>query len=118
LSLIRILILSLAPLLLLTVASAQKLEPGPNAKRPAETVYTRARLTSSFEERGRLYVRMKLLPRSKIPFTTMTYRVRDKDLVRPFSAGSSVEFLAERLDGENTITAMRLAPECRKFQKC
>jgi len=117
-SLIRILILSLAPLLLLTVASAQKLEPRANAKRPAEAVYTRARLTSSFEEGGRLYVRLKLLPRSRIPFTTMTYRVRDKNLVRQFSTGSSVEFLAERLDGENTITAMHSAPECKKFQKC
>jgi len=115
----RFLILALAPLLLATAASAQRPEhPVDKLANHAESVYTRARVTSNFEEGGRFYVRLKLLPRSKIPFTTMTYRVRDRDLVRQFSPGATVEFLAERFDGENTVTRMRSAADCNKFQKC
>ncbi|RYF14458.1 MAG: hypothetical protein EOO30_18110 [Comamonadaceae bacterium] len=76
-----------------------------------EVVYTRGEFRGSFEEDGgrRLYARVKLAPGSKIPFSTLTYRVPDRTLVAGLSAGTAVEFRAERIDGENTITAMRPA---------
>ena len=77
-----------------------------------EVVYTRGEYRGTFEERnGRLYVRVKLVPGSKIPFSTLTYRVTDRKLVAGLSSGAVVEFRAERIDGENTIIAMRPAPK-------
>jgi hypothetical protein len=43
-------------------------------------VYTRATVRSVFEEDGgkRLYIRLKLIPRGKIHFSTLTFRVLDR----------------------------------------
>jgi Cu/Ag efflux protein CusF len=88
------------------------------AKEPA-TVFTRARLTSSYEEPGgKLYVRLKLLPRSKIPFTTQTFRLPDRSLLADIPEGSWVRFTSKHIDGENTVITMQAAAECRRFQPC
>lgn len=78
-----------------------------------EAVYTRGELRSVAEEDGgrRLYVRVKLVTGQQIPFSTLTYRVTDRRLVQGMEPGTPVEFRAERIDGENTITALRrMAP--------
>ncbi|MBB3178638.1 copper-binding protein [Variovorax sp. Sphag1AA] len=82
-------------------------------------VYTRARLTSLFEEAGgKLYVRLRLLPKSKIPFTTQTFRLPDRSLVADIPEGSSVKFTSKHIDGENTLTSIHVVAECKRFQPC
>ena len=89
------------------------------ANDPPGAVYTRARLTSLFEEPGgRLYVRLRLLPRSKIPFTTQTFRLPERSLVADIPEGSWVRFTAKHVDGENTLTSIHVAAECKRFQPC
>lgn len=74
-------------------ASAIAAQPAPAVQGeqgaiPAEPVYTRARLVSVQPDRdGRWLVRLKLLPRSKIPFTTQTFTVR-KALVADIPEGA------------------------------
>ncbi|MDM0078648.1 hypothetical protein QTH90_29870 [Variovorax sp. J2P1-59] len=82
-------------------------------------IYTRARLTSLFEAPGgKLYVRLKLLPRSKIPFATQTFRLPDRSLVADIPEGSWVKFTSKHLDGENTLTSIHAVAECKRFQPC
>lgn len=85
----------------------------------APPVSTRARLASSFEEPGgKLYARLKLLPRSKVPFTTQTFRLPYRALVADVPEGSWVRFTAKHIDGENTLTSIRAIAECKRFQPC
>jgi Cu/Ag efflux protein CusF len=88
---------------------------------PAEPVYTRARVVSVDRDGGsggKLYVRLRLLPRAKLPFTTQTFRVVDQALLAGVSEGAWVRFTARRLEGENTLTAIQIAEECKLFQPC
>ncbi|MDR6861042.1 hypothetical protein [Variovorax guangxiensis] len=92
-------------------AAAQSNEPA--------LVSTRARLTSSYEEpNGKLYVRLKLLPGAKIPFTTQTYRLPDRSLLADIPEGSWVKFTSKHVDGENTLTSIHAVAECKRFQPC
>ena len=105
------LVLAATALLALSGASAQETRTDP--------VYTRARLMSSHEEPGgKLYLRLKIPPRSKIPFTTQTFRLADRKLVADIADGTPVEFVSRRLEGENTVVAIRAVAECHRFQKC
>jgi len=88
---------------------------------PAEPVYTRARVVSVLQEpgsRGKLYVRLKLLPRSKIPFTTQAFLVRDPALLAGIPEGASVKFTARHVDGENTLMSIHVVEACQRFQPC
>lgn len=107
----RRIIVSAMSAVAMSAAAAQANEPA--------TVFTRARLTSTFEEPGgKLYVRLKLLPRSKIPFTTQTFRLAERSLLADIPDGSWVKFTSKHVDGENTVTFIQLAEECRRFQPC
>ena len=44
----------------------------------------------------------------KLPFSTLTFRVRNPKLLVGIASGAAVEFRAEPVDGENTITALRV----------
>ena len=83
-------------------------------------VVTRAIVRSVFQEDSgkRQYIRLKLIPGGKIPFSTLTYRVMDAALVAGLREGDSVAFRAERQDGENVLTAIRAVPPCQRFQRC
>jgi CubicO group peptidase (beta-lactamase class C family) len=85
-----------------------------------EVVYTRGELRSAPERdsAGHSYVRIKLVPRAKLPFSTLTYRVLDPALLAGLQPGVLVEFRAERKDGENTLTAIRPAPPCTPASDC
>lgn len=84
-----------------------------------EPVYTRARLVSVGKESdGRILVRLKLLPRSKIPFSTLTFVVRDKALLADIPEGAWVKFQARSEDGVNVLTSIHVVEECRRFQPC
>lgn len=96
--------------------------PAPAAAAAAEAgpVETRATVRSITEEDGgkRVVVHLKLAPMSNLPFTTLRFRVRDPALVAGLHAGASVKFRAERIDGENTLVAIRSVPACVRFQPC
>jgi Cu/Ag efflux protein CusF len=81
-------------------------------------VYTRAVVKSVATERGQLYIRLKLVPRAKIPFSIHTYRVMDAKLVAGLKEGDSVRFRAERQGGENVLIEIHTAPPCERFSKC
>jgi Cu/Ag efflux protein CusF len=85
----------------------------------AAEVYTRAIVRSvSTNDDKHLYIRLKLIPRSKIPFSTVTYRVLDAHLIAGLREGDSVAFKAERLDGENVLRAIHTAAPCERFKEC
>lgn len=93
--------------------------PAADAGQAAE-VETRATVRSITEEAGgaRTYVHLKIVPRAKLPFTTLRFRVRDRALLAGLQEGASVKFRAERVDGENTVLAIRAVPACVRFQAC
>ena len=93
--------------------------PASGTEPAVEPVFTRARLVSIHQERaGRVFVRLKLLPRAKLPFTTQTFRVLDRAHLDGISEGSWVKFKARNIDGENTLTSIHVVEECRRFQSC
>lgn len=100
--------------------AAQPTEQRPaEAKRDAEPVMTRARLESFHKESdGKFYARLKLLPRAKLPFMTQIFRVTDPSSLVDIPVGSSVKFTSKRIDGENTLTSIRVVDACVRFQKC
>lgn len=67
---------------------------------------------------GKTTIALKILPRTKLPFSTLTFRVRDLGLVNGFAAGDEVFFVAAQVDGENTLQALRKTTPCIKFQPC
>ena len=87
---------------------------------PAAPVYTRARLVSVEADAGgnATHVRLKLLPRAKLSFTTQTFRVANPALLHGISQGSWVQFTARHIDGENTLTSIRVTAECKRFEPC
>jgi Cu/Ag efflux protein CusF len=82
-------------------------------------VLTRAVVRSFHEEPGgKSYVRLKLLPRAKLPFTVQTFRVADRSLLAGLSEGASVKFTSRHIDGENTVTSIHAVAGCQRFQPC
>ena len=94
---------------------------GAIAQAPVEpgVVYTRARVVSLPKEGdAKPFVRLKLLPRSKIPFTTQAFRVADRALLAGIPEGAWVKFTARHVEGENMLTSIHVVEECRRFQPC
>ena len=87
---------------------------------PAAPVYTRARLVSVEADAGgnATLVRLKLLPRAKLPFTTQTFRVVNPALLHGIPQGAWVQFTARHIDGENTLTSIRVTAECKRLEPC
>lgn len=85
-----------------------------------QQVETRATVRSIFEKDGgqRIYIRLKLAQLDNKPFPTLTYRVTDRAMLAGIGEGSSVAFTAVRVAGENTITSLRPAEPCVRFQPC
>ena len=61
---------------------------------------------------------LKLLPRAKLPFTTQTFRVVNPALLYGISQGAWVQFTARHIDGENTLTSIRVTAECKRLEPC
>jgi Cu/Ag efflux protein CusF len=114
--------LAAMPLVLAAAAHALDVAGAAGTANPptsAPEVHTRAIVRSiSHEEGKRLYIRLKLIPRAKIPFSTVTYRVLDARLVAGLREGESVAFRAERLHGENVLTAIHKEAPCQRFEAC
>ena len=87
---------------------------------PAAPVYTRARLVSLEMDAGgnATLVRLKLLPRAKLSFTTQTFRVANPALLHGISQGAWVQFTARHIEGENTLTSIRVTAECKRLEPC
>lgn len=103
------------------VASAGAASVAVEAAAPAAApVYTRARLVSVEADAGgnTTHVRLKLLPRAKLPFTTQTFRVVNPALMHGIPQGAWVQFTARHIDGENTLTSIRATAECKRFERC
>ena len=84
-----------------------------------ERVYTRAtvrQLPTASEQPA--VVRMKIMPRGKIPFTTLNFRVDDARLLKDIAVGDEVGFIAEPGAGGNTLKALRKVAPCVRFQPC
>ncbi len=86
----------------------------------ASAVETRAvfRAVTKEDESLRTYVHLKVLPRTKLPFTTLRFHVRDPAILAGLREGANVKFRAQRIDGENTLTTIRAVPACVRFQHC
>ncbi|MBT2335266.1 hypothetical protein J7E49_15275 [Variovorax paradoxus] len=119
-SLSRHLSIACIGLALAAAATAQNTGPASDERAgEAQPVFTRARFVSAHEESGgKPYVRLTLLPRAKLPFTTQTFRLADRRLLADIQEGSPVEFVSRRIDGENTVVAIRAVAECKRLQKC
>lgn len=92
---------------------------GDSGAATVEPVYTRARLVSVQKEAdGRLLVRLKLLPRSKIPFSTQTFVAMDRAVLAGIPEGAWVKFTARSVEGENLLTSIHVVEECQRFQPC
>lgn len=94
--------------------------PAPAPLHEAAPVETRATFRSVTEEDAgkRVYVHLKIVPRANLPFTTLRFRVGERALIAGLREGASVKFRAERIDGENTLVAIRVVPACVRFQTC
>lgn len=94
--------------------------PASDSATEAYTVETRAVIRAITKDDGglRTYVHLKVLPRAKLPFTTLRFHVRDPAILAGLADGSNVKFRAERTDGENTLTTIRAVPACVRFQPC
>ena len=81
-------------------------------------VYTRAVVRSLPSSAEPDTVRLKILPRGKVPFTTMVFRVDQPGLLGGIQVGDEVGFLAERRAAGNTLTQIRKVAPCVRFQPC
>lgn len=89
-------------------ALAQGAAPASAAADPA-TIYTQGEFRSVSQEQGSrdTFAHIKVAPGVKIPFSTITFRVRDAALLKGLQPGARVEFRAERVEGENVLVAIR-----------
>ena len=91
----------------------------PGAEAAPERVYTRAtvrQLPTASEQPA--VVRLKIMPRGKIPFTTLNFQVDDAHLLQGIAVGDEVGFIAERGASGNVLKALRKVPPCVRFQPC
>lgn len=63
-------------------------------------------------------IRLKVVPRGKLPFSTLTFQLDDRQLLQGIAVGDEVGFIAERRPGGNTVTALRKVAPCVRFQSC
>ncbi len=73
------------------------------------TVYTHGEFRAVSQEPGSrdTFAHIKVAPGVKIPFSTITFRVRDAALLKGLQPGTRVEFRSERVEGENVLVAIR-----------
>ncbi len=80
----------------------------PLAAQPAAP--TDGEVTRVDKARARLTVRHGEIRHLDLPPMTMAFRVRDPKLLEALAAGDRVRFVAERLGGHYTITALEKRP--------
>ncbi|MCJ0763062.1 copper-binding protein [Variovorax terrae] len=112
----RLALLAVAALLPLLATASEPPAPAPTS----QVVYTRAQVralpAASGPDSGLL--RLKIRPRAKMPFSTLTFQVRDAALLAGIRVGDEVEFTARAEGGENVLTRLRKVAPCVRFQPC
>lgn len=63
-------------------------------------------------------MRLKLMPRGKVPFSTLSFQVDRPALLEGLAVGDEVGFVAESRPGGNTLTRIRKVAPCVRFQPC
>jgi len=103
-----------------TMVAGPAIAAAPAGAPAAAPVETRAIYRFLTREDGgrRVYVHLKVVPHANLPFTTLRFRVREHALLAGLREGASVRFRAERIEGENTLVAIRAVPPCVRFQPC
>ncbi|MDO8278808.1 MAG: copper-binding protein [Burkholderiaceae bacterium] len=100
-----------ALLLVAALASSTAASPA-DVPASAPAVYTRGEFRSaSVDDGGRTYARINVVAGQALPFSTLRFRVQDRALVQNLKPGARVEFRAQRLQGENTLTDLRPASQ-------
>ena len=111
--------------LLVGAATGAGAQPAASAAQ-VPPVETRARVASVDPEAptaasavgAKRYIRLQLVPRARLPFSTLAFRVRDPALVSGIAPGVWVKFTAGRVEGENTLMSIRVVAECKRFEAC
>ena len=67
---------------------------------------------------GKIVIALKVVTEAKLPFTTLTFLVRDPSLVRDVAVGDEVFFTATRIAGQNSLQSLKKATPCVRFQPC
>ena len=89
------------------------------AQDKAPRVYTRAVVRDLPTDGAQpALLRLKIAPRGKLPFSTLTFRVQDRQLLQGIALGDEVGFIAERRPEGNTVIALRKVAPCVRFQAC
>lgn len=95
--------------LLCCLPTAAWAQTAPPAAADPATIYTQGEFRAVSQEQGSrdTFAHIKVAPGVKIPFSTITYRVRDAALLKGLQPGTRVEFRAERVEGENVLVAIK-----------
>ena len=81
-------------------------------------VLTRAVVRSLPGPAEPITLRLKVLPRGKLPFTTIAFGLARPELAQGIQVGDEVGFIAERTEAGNTIVRLRKLAPCVRFQPC
>ena len=76
----------------------------------AQTATTPGEITKLDKAGGRLTLKHGEIKNLDMPAMTMIFRVRDPRLLDGLNVGDRVRFVAERVDGQYTVTALSKAP--------
>ena len=93
-------------------------QPAADQTRPAAPVLTRAIVRSLPSAAEPDVIRLKLVPRRKLPFTTLAFAVGDAALPPGLAVGDEVGFAAEGRQDTNTLVRLRKVAPCVRFQPC
>ena len=89
------------------------------AQTPEAPLATRAQVRSINKDGdGKTYIALKVMPRTKLPFSSLTFLVRNPGQVEGVAVGDEVFFTGARIDGENTLQSLRKTTPCVRFQPC
>lgn len=93
----------------------------PDAGKPdaGKAIATRGQVrTITKDSAGRSLIVLKVVTGAKLPFTSITFVVRDPSLLSGIAVGDEVFFTAARVDGDNTVRTLRKTTPCVRFQTC
>ncbi|MGE4240662.1 hypothetical protein [Ramlibacter sp.] len=75
----------------------------------ADVVYTRGEFRGTSRHDGHDYAHIKIVVGSKLPFSTLAYRIADVAVPGDIAKGMKVEFRAERVGRDNVLVEIRRA---------
>ncbi|HLL10959.1 MAG TPA: copper-binding protein [Rubrivivax sp.] len=76
----------------------------------AQGVSTPGEVTKIDKDSGKVTLKHSEIKSLDMPAMTMAYRVRDPKLLETVAVGDRVRFVAERVDGQYTVTSLSKGP--------